>query len=107
MPYVTHGDQALRGTARDFAYSFLRHLRDPFLEFWDFGGGSIFTDRSYFSGCAAGSEIASGDSNPYERDYVLTSNLLLFMTATFLVGMYFLPVAVVSGGGMKQVTTLR
>ena len=33
-------------------------------------------------------------------------DLLLFVTATFLLGMYFLPVAVVLSGGVKQVTTL-
>ena len=35
-----------------------------------------------------------------------TCDLLLFVTATFLLGMYFLPVAVVLSGGVKQVTTL-
>ena len=38
---------------------------------------------------------------------LLTCDLLLFVTATFLLGMYFLPVAVVLSGGVKQVTTLR
>ena len=65
MPYATHGDQTLRTTARDFAYYFLRDVRDPVAEFEDFGGGSIPTNRSYFSGRAAGSEISSGGSNPY------------------------------------------
>ena len=37
---------------------------------------------------------------------LLTHELLLFVTATFLLGMYFLPVAVVLSGGVKQVTTL-
>ena len=37
---------------------------------------------------------------------LLTCNLLLFVTATFLLDMYFLPVAVVLSGGVKQVTTL-
>ena len=37
---------------------------------------------------------------------LLTFDLLLFVTATFLLGMYFLPVAVVLSGGVKQVTTL-
>ena len=37
---------------------------------------------------------------------LLTCDLLLFVTATFLLGMYFLPVAVVLSGGVKQVTTL-
>ena len=37
---------------------------------------------------------------------LLTHDLLLFVTATFLLGMYFLPVAVVLSGGVKQVTTL-
>ena len=35
------------------------------------------------------------DSNPYERDYLLTQHLLLFVTATFLLGIYFLPVPVI------------
>ena len=71
MPYATHGDQTLRATARNFAYYFLRDLRDPVAEFSDFSGGSIPTDRSYFSDRAAGSKIASGGSIPYGRDYVL------------------------------------
>ena len=37
---------------------------------------------------------------------LLPCDLLLFVTATFLLGMYFLPVAVVLSGGVKQVTTL-
>ena len=37
---------------------------------------------------------------------LLTCHLLLFVTATFLLGAYFLPVAVVLSGGVKQVTTL-
>ena len=37
---------------------------------------------------------------------LLTCDLLLFVTATRLLGMYFLPVAVVLSGGVKQVTTL-
>ena len=37
---------------------------------------------------------------------LLTCHLLLFVTATFLLGSYFLPVAVVLSGGVKQVTTL-
>ena len=106
MPYATRGDQTLRATARDFAYYLLRYLREPVDEFPNFGGGSIPTDRDYFSSCAAGSKIASVGSNPCERDYVLAQNLLLFLTATFLFGEYFLPVAVVLIGGMKQVTTL-
>ena len=40
------------------------------------------------------------------RGNLLTCVLLLFVTATFLLGMYFLPVAVVLSGGVKQVTTL-
>ena len=106
MPYATRGDRTLRATDRDFAHYLLRNLRDPVAEFSDFGGGLIPTERSYFSGRAAGSEIASGGSNPSEGDSVLTRHLLLFVTATFLLGMYFLPVAVVLSGGMKQVTTL-
>ena len=58
MPYATRGDQTLRATARDFAYYLLRDLRDPVDIFPDFGGGSSPTDRSYFSGRAAGSEMA-------------------------------------------------
>ena len=55
MPYATSGDQTLRATARDFAYYLLRDLRDPVREFLYFDGGPIPTDRSYFSGRAAGS----------------------------------------------------
>ena len=44
-------------------------------------------------------------SIPYGRESANT-DLLLFVTATFLLGMYFLPVAVVLSGGVKQVTTL-
>ena len=33
-----------------------------------------------------------------------TQHLLLFVTATFLLGIYYLPVAVVLSGGVKQVT---
>ena len=44
-------------------------------------------------------------SIPHGR-HLLTCDLLLFVTATFLLGMYFLPVAVVLSGGVKQVTTL-
>ena len=106
MPYQTRGDQTLRATARDFAYYLVQDLRDPVDEFADFGGGSIPTDRSYFSGRAAGSEIACVGSIPYRRDSVLTHHLLLFVTATFLLGIYFLPLAVVSSGPVKQVTTL-
>ena len=65
MPYATRGDQTLRATARNFAYYLLRDLRDPVREILDFGGGSIPTDRSYFSGRAAGSEIACVGSIPY------------------------------------------
>ena len=67
MPYATLGDPTLRATARDFAYYLLPDPRDPVAIFLNFGGGSIPIDRSYFSGRAAGSEIASGGSNPYER----------------------------------------
>ena len=86
MPYATRGDQTLRATARDFANYLLRDLRDPVDAFSDCGGGSIPTDQSYFSGLAAGSEIASVGSNPCEKDYVLTQYLLLFVTAMFLLG---------------------
>ena len=105
MPYATRGDQTLRATARDFAYYLLRDLQDPVRDILRLSGGSIPTDRCYFSGRAAGSEIACVGSNPYGRDLV-TLDLLLFVTATFLLGMYFLPVAVVLSGGVKQVTTL-
>ena len=37
---------------------------------------------------------------------MLTPHLLLLVTATFLLGIYFLPVAVVLSGGVKHVTTL-
>ena len=37
---------------------------------------------------------------------MLTKYLLLFVTATFLLGIYFLPAAVVLSGGMKQITTV-
>ena len=106
MPYATRRDQTLRATARDSAYYLLRDLRDPVHEFADCGGCLIPSDRGYFSGCATGSESASGGSNPYERDYVPTQHLLLFVNATFLLGIYFLPVAIVLSGGVKQVTTL-
>ena len=99
MPYATRGDQTLRATAGNFAYYFFRDARDPVAEFSDFGGGMIPTNRSYFSGRAAGSEIAIGGSISFERDNVLTQYLLLFVTATFLLGMYFLPVAVVLSRG--------
>ena len=68
MPYATRGDQTLRATARDFAYYLLQDPRDPVRKFLDFGGGSIPTDRSYFSGRAAGSEIACVGSIPYGRE---------------------------------------
>ena len=102
MAYATREDKTLRATAPDSAYYVLRDLRDPVAFFLDFGCGSIPTDLSYFSGRAAGSQIASRCSNPYERDPVLTVHLLLFATATFLLGM---PVVVVLSGGVKQITT--
>ena len=68
MHYATRGDQTLRATARDFAYYLLRDLRDPVDRFADFDRGSIPTDRSYFSGRAAGSEIACVGSIPYGRE---------------------------------------
>ena len=95
MPYATRGDQTLRATTRDFAYYNSRNLRDPVVGFPDFAGGSISTDRRYFSGHAAGSEIACVGSIPYRRNSVLTQHLLLFVTAPFLLGIYLLPVAVV------------
>ena len=91
MSYATRGDQTLRATSRDFVYYLLRDLRDPVDESLDFEGGLIPIDGSYFSGRAAG-----GDSNPCERDYVLTQYLLLFVTATFLLGEYFPPVAILA-----------
>ena len=106
MPCATRGEQTLRATAGDFAYYLLRDLRDPVDEFPHLGGGSIPTDWSYFSGRAASSEIAGVGYNPCERDYVLTQYLLLFVTATFLLGEYLPPVAVVLSGGVKQVTTV-
>ena len=103
---MRHADQTLRTTARHFAYYLLRDLRDPVDEFAHFGGGLVPTDWRYFDGRAAGSEIASGGSNPSRRDRVLTRSLLLFVTATLLLGIYFLPGAVVLSGGVKQVKTL-
>ena len=68
MPHATRRNQTLRATARDFAYYLLRGLRDPVCQFVYFGGGSIPTDRCYFSGRAAGSEIACVGSIPYGGD---------------------------------------
>ena len=51
-----------------FAYYLLRDLRDPVRQFLYSGGGSIPTDRSYFSGRAAGFEIACVGSIPYGRE---------------------------------------
>ena len=65
MPHATRRDQTLRAAARDFAYYLLRDLRDPVGQFLYSGGGSIPTDRSYFSGRAAGFEIACVGSIPY------------------------------------------
>ena len=64
MPHATRRDQTLRAAARDFAYYLLRNLRDPVCQFLCFGGGSVPTDRSYFSGRAAGFEIACVGSIP-------------------------------------------
>ena len=64
MPHATGRDQTLRATARDFAYYLLRDLRDTVRRFLYSSGGSIPTDRSYFSGRATGSEIACVGSNP-------------------------------------------
>ena len=64
MPHATRRDQTLRATARDFAYYFLRDLRDPVWQFVYSGSGSTPTDRSYLSGRAAGSEIACVGSIP-------------------------------------------
>ena len=68
MPYATRGDPTLRATAHTFAYYLLRELRDRVREFLNFGGGLIPTDRSYFSGRAAGSEIACVGSIPCGRE---------------------------------------
>ena len=106
MPYATRGDQTMCATARDFAYYLLRDLRDPVDGLANFGGGSIPTDWSYFSGRAAGSEIACVGSIPYRRESVVTQLLLPLVTAMFLLGIYFLPVGIVLSGGVKQVTTL-
>ena len=57
MPHATRRDQTLRAAARDFAYYLLRDLRDPVGQFVYFGGGSIPTDRSYFSGYADGTRL--------------------------------------------------
>ena len=67
MPHVTRRDQTLRATVRDFAYYLLRDLRDPVRQFVYYGGGSIPTDRSYFSGRAAGSEFSCVGSIPCGR----------------------------------------
>ena len=68
MPHATRRDQTLRAAARDFAYYLLRDLRDPVCQFLYFRGGSIPTDRGYFSGQAAGFEIACVGSIPAERE---------------------------------------
>ena len=68
MPHATRRDQTLRATARDFAYYLMRDLRDPVRQFLYSGGGSDPTNRSYFSGRAAGYEIACVDSIPYGRE---------------------------------------
>ena len=67
MPHATRRDQTLRAAARDFAYYLLRDLRDPVRQFLYSDGGSTPTDRSYFSGRAAGFEIACVGSIPYGR----------------------------------------
>ena len=69
MPDATRGDQTLRATARDFAYYLLRDLRVPVRKFLDFDGGSIPTDRSSFSGRAAGSGIACLGLIPCRREF--------------------------------------
>ena len=69
MPDATRRDQTLRATARDFAYYLLRDLRDPVRQFLYPDGGSIPTDRSYFSSRAAGSEIACVGWIPYVREF--------------------------------------
>ena len=68
MPHATRRDQTLRAAARDFAYYLLRDLRDPVCQFLNIGGGFIPIDRSYFSGRAAGFEIACVGSIPYGRE---------------------------------------
>ena len=72
MPFATRGDQTLRVTARDSTYYLLRDLRDPVSGFVDFGGGLTPSDRRYFSGHAAGSEIACVGLNPCGSNYVIT-----------------------------------
>ena len=66
MPFATRGDQTLRATARNFANYLLRDLRDSADDFRHFGGGSIPTDREYFSGRAADAQMVSTGSNPSE-----------------------------------------
>ena len=68
MPHATRNNQTLRATALDFAYYLLRDLRDPDCQFLYFSGGSISTDRSYFSSRAAGSETVCAGSIPYGRE---------------------------------------
>ena len=68
MPHATRRDQTLRATARDVAYHLLRDLRDPVRQVLYSGGGSIPTNRSYFSGRAAGSEMACVGSILYGRE---------------------------------------
>ena len=72
MPYATCRDQTLRATARHFAYYLLRDLQDPVREFRDFGSGLIPTHQSYFSGRAAGSEIACMGLIPHGRKFCLS-----------------------------------
>ena len=68
MPHAARRDQTLRATARDFAYYLLRDLRDAVLQFMYISGSWVPTDGSYFSGRAAGSEIACVGLNPYGRE---------------------------------------
>ena len=80
MPFATHGDQTLHATAPNSACQLLRDLRNPVNEFQDLGGGSIPTDRSYFSGRAAGAGIACLGSTPSWREQMITPHLLFFVT---------------------------
>ena len=105
MPHATRRDQTLRAAARDFAYYLLRDLRDPVRQFVYSGGGSIPPIGATSAAVRPAPRLLTQVRFPLEGN-LLTCTLLLFVTATFLLGMYFLPVAVVLSGGVKQVTTL-
>ena len=105
MPHATRRDQTLRATARDFAYYLLRDLRDPVCQFVDIGGGSIPPIGATSAAVRPAPRLPAKVRFPLGGNLV-ACDLLVFVTATFLLGMYFLPVAVVLSGGVKQVTTL-